>query len=100
MNAEARISIERQFKESTKNGLIHQINTNEQLEPGTAVFSKVYEHLRANKKKFMDKNSQLSTSLAFFSVLSAVNNERLWLSAKPNPENDFEIAKLKKLSSS
>lgn len=95
MNTEAKNSIERQFEESARNGLTHQIDTNEELEPGKAVFSKVYDDLRANKRKFMDKNSQLSPGLALFSVLSAVNAKRLCLSRQPDLENDFEIAQRK-----
>lgn len=89
-------SIDRQLLHSAINGSPCTINAAEEFEPGKAIFSKVFKDLVVNKGRFMASESELTTGLALFSVLTAVNNERLRLSSKPNLNNDFEIFQLKK----
>lgn len=80
---------------SAENGSPCKITHNDEFKPGKALFSMVYKDLESNKSKFMDRRSLLTPGLALFSVLTAVNNQRLRVSEKPTHENDFEIVQLK-----
>lgn len=90
-------SIDRQFNETESNGSPCGMNTTDELESGMARFSKVFKDLLANKKKFMDQRSELTTGLVLSSVLKAANEQRLRINKRPNSENDFRIAKIKKI---
>lgn len=90
-------SIDKQLTRSALNESVCELGASEDLEPGRAWYSKVYKDLLANKRKFM-RNDELTPSLVIFSILNAVNKERLIISKEPNANMDFEIAQLKKLS--
>lgn len=90
-------SIERQFNETASSRSQCGMDTTEELEPGTAQFSKVFKDLLVNKKKFMDRRSELTTGLVLSSVLKAANEQRLRFNKRPNTENDFPIAKRRKI---
>lgn len=91
-------SIERQFNHTANNDIRSTIDTGENFELGKATFEKVYKDLYENQRKFMPE-SEITPGLALFSVLSAVNRERLRIHRKPNEQNDFEIVQLKKIDS-
>lgn len=90
-------SIERQFNETASSGSPCDMNTNEELESGMAHFSRVFKDLLANKKKFMDRKAELTTGLVLSSVLKAANEQRLRFNKRPSSENDFPIAKIRKI---
>lgn len=76
---------------------IQREDKNEEFEPGMAQFSKIYKDLLANKKKFMDRRSELTPGLVLTSVLKAANDHRLRFNKRPNTENDFKIVKIKRI---
>lgn len=88
-------SIDRQLKHTANIGSICSIDTGEDFEPGKAVFSSVHSDLQKNQRKFMPE-SEITPSLALFSILIAVNRERLRINRTPDKQNDFEIVQLKK----
>lgn len=90
-------SIQRQLNETASNGTPCDMDTTDELEPGNVQFSKVFKDLVANQKKFMDRRSELTTGLVLSSVLKAANEQRLRFNKRPNDENDFRIAKIRKM---
>lgn len=90
-------SIERQFNETALSGPPCDMDTTDDLDPGVAQFSKVFKDMLANQKKFMDRRSELTTGLVLSSVLKAANEQRLRFNKRPNTENDFRIAKIRKI---
>lgn len=90
-------SINRQFDKTASSELPSEIYTTDKLEPGVAHFSTVFKDLLCNKKCFMARGTELTTGLVLFSVLNVANEEKLRLK-RPNCENDFQIAKLRKMS--
>lgn len=73
------------------------MDTTDDLEPGVAQFSKVFKDMLANQKTFMDRRSELTTGLVLTSVLKAANEQGLRFNKRPNTENDFRIAKRRKI---
>lgn len=90
-------SLERQFSETASSRSPCNMDTTEELEPGKAQFSKVFKDLLANQKKFMDRRSELTMGLVLSSVLKAANEQRLRFNKRPNEENDFPIAKIRRI---
>lgn len=97
LNAATRLSIDNQLVTSARNGLVYKLDSDEEFEPGRAMYGTVYKDLLANKKTFMRSELKLTPGLVVFSILNAVNKERLRISRKPNDENDFEIVQKKAL---
>lgn len=97
MYSVALLSLERQFNETESSGPPCDMDTTDDLEPGVAQFSKVFKDMLANQKKFMDRRSELTTGLVLSSVLKAANEQRLRFNKRPNTENDFRIAKIRRL---
>lgn len=91
------MSIERQFNETASSGSPCDMDTSEELESGTAQFSKIFKDLLANKKRFMDRKSELTTGLVLSSVVKAATENRLRFNKRPNSENDFRIAKKRRI---
>lgn len=90
-------SIDRQLVETASNESAQYLDTSMPLEPGRATFSGVFKDHRVNYRKFVNAKSDLSTGLILFSILHAVNKERLHISRWPDDDNDFDIAQLKNI---
>lgn len=92
-------SLERQFDntKSMTECAACDFDTKEEFEPGKALFSEVFKDLRVNQRKFMDRGSELTTGLVLSSVLKAANEQRLRFGKRPNSENDFPIAKIRRI---
>lgn len=90
-------SIDRQLVETATNESAQNLDTSMPLEPGRATFSGVFKDHRVNYRKFVKSKSDLSTGLVLFSILNAVNKERLHVRRRPDDDNDFDIVQLKKI---
>lgn len=90
-------SIDRQLEDTATNESAQNINGPEPLEPGRATFSGVFKDHQKNYRQFVQSESDLSTGLVLFSVLNALNKERLRVNRRPDDDNDFEIVQLKRI---
>ncbi|XP_055301390.1 condensin complex subunit 2-like isoform X2 [Sitodiplosis mosellana] len=90
-------SIDRQLVSTAANESAQNLDATQPLEPGRATFSGIFRDHRMNFRKFVKTKSDLTTGLVLFSVLNAVNKERLHINRRPDDDNDFDIVQLKKI---
>lgn len=97
LNRATLLSIDRQLVNTAANESAQNIDTTYSMEPGRATFSGVFKDHQTNYRKFVKSESDLSTGLVLFSILNAVNKERLRINRRPDRDNDFDIVQLKKI---
>lgn len=94
MIKQTEISIDRQLLSTAANESAQNLDAAEPLQPGKAMFSRVFKDLQDVWKKFLKSKSDLTTALVQFAILHVANNQRLRLK-KHSIGNDFDIFQLK-----